>query len=116
MEGFDLFNTWYGKTGLFGILCFVVWKVYHDMKSDKRAIVAKVEKVEEKHDAYVRGDHERVIQTLQENARSREKLTEAITRMSIATEKLPCNQSQPVGQRWITPTHGTPTPPKGTSP
>ncbi len=113
MPELDIFATIYGKAGLFGLLCLVVWKVYHDMKGDKHALLFKIETVEKRHETYCAIDHERVITTLQDNARSREKLTEAIIKMSQATERLPCNQSQPVDKRWVTPAHGTSTPPKG---
>lgn len=113
MTEVEIFNTLYGKLGLFGILCLVIWKVYRDMKSDRVALIIKIEAVEKKYEEYIKDDHERVMKTLQGTNSSREKLADTLNRLCLATEQLPCNQSQPVGHRWVTPTHDAPTPSEG---
>lgn len=110
----DIFASVYGKLGMFGILIIVVWKVYHDMKSNRLEIHEELDALRRRYETYRDTDHERVMAALQDNASSRTKLTEAINRMSRATENLPCNQSQPSAARWTTPVpHDTPTPLKG---
>ena len=112
----DIFASLYGKLGMFGILVIVVWKVYHDMKSNNVEIRSELSELRSRYETYRDADHERVIKTLQDNATSRNHLTEAINRMSRATENLPCNQSQPSDVRWTTPVpQDTPTPLKGNS-
>lgn len=112
MEALDIFATAYGKLGLVGVLLvalgFIIWKVYHDMKADKKALIAKVDKVEEKHDKFVGATHERTLAALEDNASSRTKLVSAISKlnttcdgMSRALEGLPCNQQ--AQKRWTTP-------------
>lgn len=116
--GLDFFATLYGKLSLGGIIAVIIWKVYHDMKQDKTDLVAKVNQVEKKHDMFVTATHERTLKALEDNASSRTKLVSAIDRldktcigMSGALETLPCNQVSP--RKWVTPAHGTQTPPKG---
>ena len=113
MTEIDIINTLYGKLGLFGILCLVIWKVYHDMKNDKANMLELIRTVEKRHETYVQDDHERVMSTLEGTNTSREKLAQTLDRLSRAMEGLPCNLAQPVEKRWVTPTPGDSTPPEG---
>ncbi len=115
---FDLFATWYGKCSLGMLLAFVIWKVYHDMKNDKTGLVAEIKEIRNEHTQFVSNTHDRTLRALENNATSRVELTGAIKElkttcqgMSQALEVIPCNQTSP--KKWVTPAHGTPTPPQG---
>ncbi len=114
MPEFDFFAAWYGKASIGAILAFVIWKVYHDMKHDKKAVVAKVEKIEEKHDNFVTSTFERTLKALEGNASTRKELTIALNRLSKSHETLPCNQVRGEAHKFRTPRDGTEaTPPEG---
>ncbi len=116
MDPTSLFQTWGAQLGAVGVLMFVVWKIYHDMKSDKKALVSKVGQLETKHDTFVERTAERTLKALEDNVSTRHHLTTAINNLNDTcmdlsghVERLPCNLDQSTQRQWRTPKPESPT-------